>query len=284
MEKTFRLGIIGHPVGHSLSPVMHTTAAQITGINLEYDPYDVPPINLGRFVRNIRETGIDGLNVTVPHKVAVMDHLDEITVEAERIGAVNTILREGSRLLGANTDGYGFVTSLVENAKVNPAGKKIFIYGAGGAARAICAALGVMDGVEAVIANRTVGKAEELAARMTAAGASATALGYNANNLVDSVNTADIIVNTTSVGMKGFASDALPALEGIRQGQLVVDIVYRPLVTPLLRRAAVAGADTLDGLWMLIHQGAKSFELWTEREFPANPVRERLLRELGETI
>jgi len=282
VSRRFSLGIIGHPIGHSLSPVMHRAAADHLDLSLTYEPIDIPPGDLGRFMADLREAPIDGLNVTVPHKVAVMEYLDESSPEAGRIGAVNTIYRVDDELHGHNTDGYGFLASLQRNAKTSAAGKKIFVYGAGGAARAICDGLVFAGCAEMTIANRTARKAGALVSRLETGGCGLKAIGYDSNNLVESVRSADIIVNTTSVGMEGVAETELPASEHIHEGQLVVDIVYRPLETGLLRRAKDAGARTLDGLWMLVHQGAKSFELWTGQTFPVELARAALLRELNE--
>lgn len=281
MEKPLALGIIGHPIGHTLSPLMHAVAAGSAGVSLAYSVYDVKPENLRAAMEGVRALSIDGLNVTVPHKVDVMESLDEITEEAAAIGAVNTIVRRGGRLTGYNTDAHGFLTSLKENAGGDPAGKSVLVYGAGGAARAIVAGLARAGAGRIVIVNRAEGKAERLAEKVRGLGrgAETEGLGFSSNKLFESVRSADIIVNTTAVGMEGVGG-RLPAMDGVRKGQLVVDIVYRPLETPLLSRARAAGAATLDGLWMLIHQGAMSFTLWTGKPFPADRVRRALLAEL----
>ncbi len=281
MKRVYSLGIIGHPVGHTLSPVLHKTAAEHNGIELDYKPYDVSPDELRGFMEGLRGGGIDGLNVTVPLKVAVMDFMDELSAAARGIGAVNTIINKEGKLVGDNTDEYGFITSMAENAGEDMACKKVFLYGAGGAARAICGAIDNIGGVDLVIANRTESKAEKLAARLGNRGASVEAIGFDSDKLVDSIRSADIIINATSIGMKGNTEERLPGVEYISKGQLVVDIVYRPLETPLLKQAGARGARTLDGLWMLIHQGARSFKLWTGAGFPIDLAREKLLLELN---
>ncbi|MGK7344483.1 MAG: shikimate dehydrogenase [Candidatus Nitrospinota bacterium M3_3B_026] len=283
MEKPLALGIIGHPIGHTLSPLMHAVAARSAGVSLAYSVYDVKPENLRAAMEGVRALSIDGLNVTVPHKVDVMESLDEITEEAALIGAVNTIVRKGGRLTGYNTDAHGFLTSLKENAGTDPSGKSVLVYGAGGAARAIVVGLARAGAGRIVIVNRAEGKAERLAEKVKGLGlgAEAEGLGFSSNKLFESVRSADIIVNTTAVGMEGVGG-RLPAMGGVRKGQLVVDIVYRPLKTPLLSQAGKAGADALDGLWMLIHQGAMSFTLWTGKPFPAERARRALLAELRE--
>ncbi len=281
MNRKFRLGIIGHPIGHTLSPVMHKAAGAANGIEIDYDPYDIAPEDLGSFFNDLRSSGIDGLNVTVPHKVAVMEHMDDLTGQAGSVGAVNTIINNDGVLVGDNTDGYGFLTAVRENADTSFDGKKIFIFGAGGAARAIAHAVAGQNDVEITIANRTQSKAKDIADNIGPPCRNVKAISYDSGKLVDYVGTADIIVNTTSVGMEGAEEGPLPGIESISGRQLVVDIVYRPLQTRLLEHARSAGAKTLDGLWMLIHQGAKSFRLWTGCDFPVAEARNVLLEELN---
>lgn len=287
MVKPLALCIIGHPIGHSLSPLMHEVAAKANGYKedeFRYEKYDVPPLELAAFMSKFREWGMNGMNITVPHKVAVMEFLDAISPDAKVIGAVNTVARQNDgRLTGHNTDGYGFLTSITENAGTDPAGKKVLIYGAGGAARAAVPALIEAGAANVVIANRTLAKAEELIARLDRAWPLATIAFEDAESVIKSVKGADIIVNTTSVGMTGAdETRELPGAGDIREGQLVVDIVYKPLETPLLKKARAAGAKTLDGLWMLIHQGARAFEIWTGMKFPVPEIRRALEAELDE--
>ncbi|MBI4828352.1 MAG: shikimate dehydrogenase [Nitrospinae bacterium] len=299
MKRSYRLGIIGHPVSHSLSPIMHRLAGEMTELDLTYKAFDVRPDMLEQFISRVtgeysrsfmgsKDTdwpgaeSLSGFNVTVPHKVAVIQYLDGLEPDAARIGAVNTVFRRGDKLIGDNTDGYGFLQSLRENAGTDPGGLRVFMYGAGGAARAVAFALSGA-GANLVIANRDGAKAQRLVEELTKAGGAAVTADWNAMNLIDSVRAADIIVNTTTVGMKGSGEGALPAMQGIHEGQLVADIVYRPLNTPLLQFAQTQGVRTLDGLWMLIHQGAASFTRWTGEAFPVEAARARLLAELGES-
>lgn len=287
MNKRFLLGIIGHPIGHSLSPIMHKIAAAENGIGQHdffYEKFNVTPEDLPLFMKKFRDGDMTGLNVTVPHKMAVMEFLDEIDDDAKAIGAVNTIARREGKLHGYNTDTYGFIHSITENADLkNLEGKRAFVYGAGGAARAVVCGLAKAGVAGITIANRSVVNAEKLASSIGGA-AALKAVGFgDEKSLIESVQGADIIVNTTSVGMEGGAdpAGALPGLEGLRSGQLAVDIVYRPLKTPFLISAEKAGAATLDGLWMLIHQGAKAFEMWTGLPFPVGKARQALLEELN---
>lgn len=280
-EKPLALGILGHPIGHTLSPSMHNVAANIHKISISYSAYDVKPENLKDAIDGIRALSIDGVNVTVPHKTAVIPYLDEISPEARQIGAVNTITRNGEKLVGSNTDMYGFITAIKENGGVDPGGKRIFVYGAGGAARAVVYGLAMEKAMEITIANRTESKAVSLAVEVIQSEPETNlkAIGFGSNKLFDSLSMADIIVNATSLGMGG-ADEFPPGAIKFNKNQLVVDIVYRPLITPLLARAREDGAKTLDGLWMLIHQGASSFRLWTGKSFPVDKAREVLLTKL----
>lgn len=282
MRHTYRLGIIGHPLGHTLSPVMHSTAGESLGLDLAYYAFDVPPESLGEFMGELRGKGLDGLNVTVPHKTAALQWLDEVSEEAAMIGAVNTIIIREGRLSGYNTDAYGFAESLTQNAGADPAGKNALVLGAGGACRAVVWAL-ARAGAKVTLANRTMDRAVAIAEDFKKAGIGVTVAPFLPDSLAAAMAAADIVVNSTSVGMKGAGAGALAEVERLlRPGQLAVDIVYRPLDTPFLAAARKAGCSTLDGLWMLIHQGAKSFEMWTGRKFPVALARQRLLAELGE--
>jgi shikimate dehydrogenase len=281
MNKSISLGIIGHPIGHSLSPIMHKTVALSLGIDLSYTAYDVAPDKLEQFIDQLRNGDIDGLNVTVPHKVAVMELLDELSADASAIGAVNTIVNNKGKLTGHNSDAYGLIQAIKANAGLEIKGRKVVVYGAGGAARAICWGVCDQGCAELVIANRSVSKATEISDRLTKLYPNVEATELGSNKLVDSIKTADIIINTSSIGMEGVAETLPPGVESISYGQLVVDIVYRPLDTPLLKMARARGAKTLDGLWMLIHQGAMSFEIWTGEKFEVELAREKLLSELN---
>jgi len=277
----YSLGIIGYPLGHTLSPFMHKAVAHELGLELQYKSFEVNPKALGDFMKRFRDTSLDGINVTVPHKVAVMEFLDGLTDEAITIGAVNTIYRKDNKLIGDNTDGFGFIESLHQNARVDPSGKSIFVYGAGGAARAIVTSLAGYKAKKIVIANRTYKKAEKLAVKAKELGCVVDCISNEDSKLIGSIRAADIIVNSTSIGMEGVDEKELPGISGIGPSSLAVDIVYRPLRTKFLVKADSIGAVTLDGLWMLIHQGARSFFRWTGREFPTQLARSVLLTRLS---
>ncbi|MDH5637396.1 MAG: shikimate dehydrogenase, partial [Nitrospinota bacterium] len=211
MSKTYRLGIIGHPLGHTLSPVMHQAAAGELGLSLSYEPFDVAPENLAIFMEGLRHGGLDGLNVTVPHKLAVMEHMDQVSEEAERIGAVNTIVISDGRLAGHNTDAYGFITSVTQNGGIDPANKRTLVLGAGGASRAVVWAM-LKGGAHVTLANRTLEKAVKIANDFGGVGAPVEVVEFGAGELAHIAGDSDIIVNATSVGMKGARAGSLPDL------------------------------------------------------------------------
>jgi shikimate dehydrogenase len=281
-SKTLLYGIFGDPIGHSLSPLMHNTAFAHHGLDAVYLPFAVPPAHLEMAVKAIAALQIGGVNVTIPHKQAVMAWLDELSPEARLIGAVNTIHLRDGRLHGYNTDGIGFLRAL-EEAGTEVAGRTLMLLGAGGAARAIAVQL-CLSGIQHLyLANRTPTRAEDLAnflkQNIPHADISVVTMGESA--LADHLPDTDIVVNATSIGMHPHDPMLLPS-SALSPRHLVCDIVYRPLHTPLLRAAQRQGARTVDGLGMLLHQGAKAFEIWTEHVFPIALIRTRLLEALAQ--
>lgn len=247
-----RVGLIGNPVEHSRSPKMHNAAFAALGMDHTYELWHTEDREVASRVGSIRDTDIAGANVTVPHKQAVMQHLDEISETARRIGAVNTIIPDGDRLIGDNTDAYGFRASILERfPKFAP--QTAIVLGAGGASRAIIVALQEMGASEVFIVNRTSVKAERLASEL---GASFAAW----EDLPALIPQTSILVNATSLGWHD--EEVLPGdvIKLLPKTAIAFDLTYRD--TPFLRAAADNGARTLDGLGMLIHQGARSFELW----------------------
>ena len=265
-------GIIGWPIAHSISPRFQQAALDALGIAAEYRPYAVPPDAdaVAAFVAGLRAPGVAGINVTVPHKEAVIPHLDEIDEWAAAAGAVNTIVHRDGRLTGHNTDGYGFLRALREEGAFDPAGKRALILGAGGSARGVVQAL-LHAGIGRLhIANRTLARAETLARLAAYRGVPATPLPLSSDNISDAAAASDLIVNCTSIGMThgpAAAASPLPPSD-IPATALVYDLVYNPLQTPLLRAAQAAGAPTLGGIAMLVYQGAAAFELWHQRPAP----------------
>ncbi|MDF2659716.1 MAG: shikimate dehydrogenase [Paenibacillus sp.] len=271
-------GVFGDPIKHSKSPVMHNRAFRELGLNAAYAAFHVRQGQLKDAVAGIRAMQFRGVNVTIPHKLEVMDYLDEISEDAVAIGAVNTIVNDDGKLTGYNTDGIGYVRSLKEEAGFAAAGKKVLMLGAGGAARGVAYAL-AKEGASAVyIANRTVSKAVQLADSIRPF---TTSEGIGFDSIADVRDEIDLIVHNTEVGMHPNVDEVLIDTSWFHEGLTVSDIVYNPLVTRLLREAAERGAKTHGGLGMFIYQGAYAFEYWTGREAPVAAMREAVLEAFG---
>jgi shikimate dehydrogenase len=258
-------GLIGDPVAHSLSPVMHNAAFAALGIDATYELWPTPLAELADRVASLRGGNVLGANVTVPHKEAVVPLVDEVSPTASRIGAVNTVIPRDGLLVGDNTDAYGFAKSLEEELGGRTIGRAVMV-GAGGASRAVLVALQEAGALGMLLANRTVGKAEALARELGSDGLPAIEpIGLDL--LPAAAGGAHVLVNATAVGWHG---DELPFGEGVLDllspEAIVVDLTYRS--TALLRAASARGLRVLDGLPMLVHQGARSFELWTGQAAP----------------
>ena len=254
-------GVIGDPVRHSLSPVIHNAAFRALDLDWVYLALPVAAGDGAEAVRAMRTFGLDGLNVTMPHKADVIPALDGLSPTAAALGAVNTIHRRADELLGASTDGAGFVDALVHDEGFDPAGKRVLIVGAGGAARAVVLALAEAGAADIAVVNRTAARAE-------AAAALAGPVGRQGDEA--DVDEADLVVNATPVGMDGtpVAEAVLLDTGRLHPDQVVVDLVYHPLRTPLLVAARERGAVAVTGLGMLIHQAAHAFRLWTGEDPP----------------
>ena len=263
-------GILGYPLAHSVSPAFQQAAFDFYSLPVRYQAWPTPPEELEKKVDSLRDESYLGANVTVPHKEHVRAYLDDIDPWARSIGAVNTIVRDGEKLVGYNTDAYGFLRSLQEEGAFDPRGKRVLLLGAGGAARAACFALAGEGIASLVVANRTVERADALADEVRASIADAEAIPLIGAFIRQACRTADLIVNSTSVGMSHGGADELSPVEGsfIPPEALVYDMVYNPPDTPLLTEARKVGARTVNGLSMLIYQGAAAFEHWTGREAP----------------
>jgi shikimate dehydrogenase len=256
-------GVIGSPVRHSLSPLLHNTAFETLGLDWVYVALEVAPGSAAEALSAMRTLGIDGFSVTMPHKEAVAEACDELTADAGALRAVNCVVNSDGRLIGHNTDGDGFTDALDAELGLDPAGLRCVVLGAGGAARSIGLALARRGAAQVAIINRTAARAEEAVALFPEVGV-VVAPGEAAAFISD----CDLIVNATSIGMGSSAETAgagdIPfdtAL--ITADHTVVDIVYRPLVTPLLAAAQARGARTANGVSMLTHQAAIAFTLWT---------------------
>lgn len=256
---TLVYGVIGKPVGHSLGPLMHNRAFAAVGYPGIYAAFEVSDVKAA--MSGIRALNIRGVSVTIPHKEAVMDSLDEIDPFAQEIGAVNTVANKDGRLFGYNSDAHGAVKALLEKTPVKD--KHVAVLGAGGAARAI--GFGVSrEGGRVYILNRSIEKARSLAAGLQA---EAHPLSHFPEL------SCDIVINTTSVGMHP-DTEALPIPAGqLNRRMTVMDIIYNPLQTRLLKAARAAGAQTIDGVSMFVYQGAVQFELWTGMEAPVDLMK-----------
>lgn len=275
MKRAF---LLAYPAGHSLSPAMHNAAFAQLGILARYEALEVAPDALAAAVAELRRPEVYGANVTIPHKVAVMSLLDELSEEARRIGAVNTIVNRDGRLTGCNTDAAGFLRALREDGGFEPAGVSAVVLGAGGAARAVAYAL-LRAGVSRLaLYNRTPSAARALAASLER---EAKVEVLEPSALPEAVRASQLLVNATSVGMAqpGEASARSPLEPRLlpREG-FVCDLVYRPAQTRLLREAAAAGLRVQNGVPMLVYQGAEAFGHWTGQAAPVQVMRAALAR------
>ena len=277
---SIELGIIGYPIGHSISPVFQQAALDHCGIAASYRAWEVQPGDVGSFVNALRRPGMLGINVTVPHKEAVIPFLDEADEWATEAGSVNTILNRDGRLTGHNTDGSGFLRALREGAGFEPAGRKVLVLGAGGAARGVVLALLRAGISHLTIANRTLRRAEALVGLASSRDIPAHAVSLESGFVSTAASGADLIVNCTTLGMT-HGPDATGTPLSRRQippTALVNDLVYNPLRTPLLAEAEQAGAGILGGIEMLVYQGAASFEMWTSQPAPVPVMLEAATR------
>jgi shikimate dehydrogenase len=266
---TVLAGVIGEPVRHSLSPIMHNAAFEALGLDWAFLAFEVPAGCVGRALNGVRALGIAGLSVTMPHKAAVADAVDELTPAAEKLGAVNCVVNERGRLIGHNTDGPGFVDALAHDG-FSAAGRSCVVLGAGGAARAVISALAEAGAAQVVVVNRTTTAAHTAAAL-------AGPIGRVGD--VNAVRGADLVVNATSVGMD--APGELPLDPDLLAAhQVVADLVYLPVDTGLLKAARAVGAVAVDGVGMLTHQAARAFALWTGQAAPIEVMITAARREL----
>lgn len=275
------VGVLGYPVAENPTGVMQEAAFAAVGLNWRYLNIEVKPERLGEAMRGVRAFGMKGINLTIPHKVAVLEYLDDLSPEAKVIGAVNTVRRDGDRLIGENTDGKGFLRGVQADARVDPRGKKAVMIGAGGAARAIATEL-ILAGVsDLLVVNRTPARGEKMAADLKAnTGGSIRFEAWHGTYRIGS--DVDLFVNATSIGLYPDVN-AMPAvdLSRAKPGMLVCDAVFNPPETPLLRAARARGLPTLDGLSMLVYQGTIGFEMWTGHSAPEKVMKEALRRALG---
>jgi shikimate dehydrogenase len=280
--KTSICGLIGDPVEHTMSPAMHNAAYRQMGLDYVYIPFRVRAAELGKAINGMRAFNIRGLNVTIPHKVAVIPFLDKLDPLAEKIGAVNTIVNDNGVLTGHNTDATGFLRALLEKG-ITPEGKNALVLGAGGASRAVSLILADSGVERLIILNRLeeLDWAHKLAASINQSyQTNAKASELTRQELVDIMERTnfDILVNATSVGMTPDVDNTPVDADLIQPGLVVFDVVYNPLKTRLLRDTEAAGAGTVSGIEMLAWQGALAFEKWTGQEAPLDLMRNEAIR------
>ena len=275
------VGVFGHPVAENPTIVMQEAGFAARSLHWRYLTIEVRPEQLADAMRGLRAMNFAGINLTIPHKVAVIQHLDGLSPEAELIGAVNTVVREGHQLIGHNTDGQGFLRSVREDAGVDPQGKRVVFLGAGGAARAMSVELALAGAAHVTVVNRTANRGRELVRLLNErTPAQAEFVPWQGAYIVPAE--ADILVNGTPIGLFP-AVEALPAVHmaSIRPDLLVCDVIPNPPRTAFLRAAEQRGARTLDGLGMLVYQGAIAFQMWTGVEAPVEVMRRALEEVLG---
>ena len=272
-------GIFGHPVAHSLSPLMHNSAFYSLGLDSIYVAFDVVPENLKSASIAIRSMNIKGINVTIPHKERIMDFLDHVSTDVELTGAVNTVKNEDGKLTGYNTDVGGFLRAIKEDLDFSPRGKTALIFGAGGAARAVLTAFCTNQIQKITVVNRTAEKARGLVSEFQG---TFNNIDINACSMSDVkgfediIAEVDIVVNSTSLGMEAKGKIDIP-FHRMDKSAVVYDLVYKPLETGLIRESKKAGLCAAGGIGMLLYQGAESFEIWTGMKAPVNEMKKALL-------
>lgn len=268
------VGILGWPLEHTLSPAIHAAAFRQTGLDWVYLAWPVEPQVLGDAVAGLRALGALGANVTMPHKETVIDHLDELSGDARTVGAVNTIQRVGSRLIGHNTDVDGFRFFVERDAGIDASGMDVLVLGTGGAARAVVRAIDGLGAAEVTVAARDHDKGS----RLVSLAARARGRVVPWESAASGAGDYDMVVNATPVGTG--SGDPLPSSEW-RTGQVVIDLVYDPPSTALVERARARGAAAWGGIGMLVHQAAASFRIWTGQDPPLETMSAAALHAIG---
>jgi shikimate dehydrogenase len=284
---TKRAGVIGHPIGHSISPAVYGAAFRAAGIDATYEAWDTPPETLEGRVNALRGSDFLGANVTIPHKVAIKEFLDSMAERATRSGAVNTIVHDGDRLIGENTDVAGYARSLREDAGFDAAGKRAMLLGSGGAARAVALALVEAAASVVYVVGRQPKKIERLVLDlkpMTPAGTTITWAYWGDGSYLNMLRgEADLVVNCTPVGMAGTEhADESPVPAELMQAKaLFFDLVYNPVETPFVAAAKRRGAKAISGTGMLVYQAAETFKLWTGQDAPTGVMFDAAKAGLG---
>jgi len=275
--KTKTVGILGWPVGHSLSPFMHNAAFAALELDYTYVPLPVEPDHLGEAVAGLKAMGFVGANVTIPHKVTIMPYLDEIDPSAQLTGAVNTIVIRNGRCIGYNTDAQGFIQSLTAK-NITLKGKTVVIMGAGGAARAVVSGL-IQHGIDKIIiGTRNAVKAQEFVT-LFPAGTNLQGCDWHDELFADAIAQCDILINCTPIGMSSSQQIELPInWQNVKTTAVVCDLIYNPPLTPFLAHAQSRGHIVINGAGMLVEQGALAFELWTGEVAPRSIMLDKLIK------
>ena len=281
---TKRAGIIGFPVSHSVSPALQQAAFDYHGIEARYEYWETTPEALAERIASLRDSGVLGAQVTVPHKQEALALVDAMSDDVRALGAVNVIANDNGTLAARNTDVTGFVRALREDAGADLRGKRVLLLGAGGAARAIVLGLAREGIASLAIANRTAQRALDVAAVAAGMVSRIEAIPLAPEALANEAADADLIVNSTTLGMTGVGGPAPLEARAIPAAALVYDIVYNPPDTPLLLEAKAAGAQTLGGLAMLVYVGAEAFEQWTGLKAPVDVMMAAAEKAMAERL
>jgi len=283
-EKNYKaelVGVFGYPVAENPTIVMQEAAFKARGLKFRYLTIEVRPEDLETAMKGLRAFNMKGINLTIPHKVEVLKYLDVVAEDAKLMGAVNTVYRKGNRLFGENTDGKGFLTALREDGKVDPKGKQFVVLGAGGAARAMTVELALAGAKKITVVNRDPSRGQTLV-ELLKAGTPVEAQFTAWDRRYAIPAETDVLVNTTSIGLyPNVREKANIDYDTIRAGMTVCDVIPNPPHTAFLEEAEKRGAKTLDGLGMLVHQGAIGFKLWTGEDAPMDVMKEALMKEFS---
>ena len=265
--------VIGDPVLHSLSPTIYNAAFEHDQINWSYSAVNITGEQVSDALEEMRQSEVGGLSVTMPHKEIVAHLVDETTRHAERLGAVNCVSKNGSTLVGHNTDGEGFIKAIEAETKERAEGKSYLVIGAGGAAKAVTLALGEAGASEVIVSSRNASKSRKAASLAGQVGRSGS---------LSEAEGVDVIINATPIGMRGAGNeDQLPLpVEAMHKGQIIVDLIYHPLQTEFLKNASRIGARTMNGIGMLIHQAALQYTLWTNKEAPLDVMQDAVIQQI----
>ena len=266
--------VIGDPVLHSLSPTIYNAAFEHDQVNWSYSAVNITGEQVSDALEEMRQSEVGGLSVTMPHKEIVANLVDETTRHAERLGAVNCVSKNGSTLVGHNTDGEGFIKAIEAETKERAEGKSYLVIGAGGAAKAVTLALGEAGASEVIVSSRNASKSRKAASLAGQVGRSGS---------LSEAEGVDVIINATPIGMRGAGNEnQLPLpVEAMHKGQIIVDLIYHPLETEFLKNASRIGARTMNGIGMLIHQAALQYTLWTNKEAPLDVMQDAVIQQIS---